>query len=313
MKLPPLVASLFFIVGCPRSGTTLIQRLLSTHPDSTVLPETFFVRRLMPDHRALGDPLLQNEHNTLIQAVMQSEAWDVQGLPEEVLHREVQRQPQTGAGVLRAWMEATAQAHNVPVVGEKTPDHALQVGALHRALPDARFVHVVRDPRAVVNSWRTVPWSSGYVWRDANLWRERVQAVRQASASAPVHTVRFEQLVQAPAPTMQRVAAFLGLAPGHPWTRDDVDAEQVAVDAEAEPWKQNALAPIDPAVATRWRSVLPEADQAMVEHMAGREMQRWGYMPEASAAARRAAAWRKPRQHIRWKAGLLLQEWNSGL
>ncbi|WP_141491638.1 sulfotransferase family protein [Longimonas halophila] len=306
------MTSLFFIVGCPRSGTTLVQRLLSTHPESTVLPETFFVRRLMPNHRTLMNPLLQSEHNVLVQAVLQSEAWSVQDLSEEALHREVQRQPQTGAGVLRAWMYTAARAHGVPVVGEKTPDHALQVAALHHALPEARFVHVIRDPRAVVNSWRTVPWSSGYVWRDADLWRERVQAVRQAPESAPVHTVRFEQLVQAPATTMQRVAAFLGLSPGHMWTRDDVDAEQVAVDAEAEPWKQNALAPIDPAVATRWRRALPEADQAMVEHMAAREMQRWGYMPEASAAARRAAAWRKPRQHIRWKADLLLQEWNGG-
>ncbi len=306
------MAALFFIVGCPRSGTTLVQRLLSAHPESTVLPETFFVRRLMPPDTALDKPLLQSEHNVLVRAVLQSEAWNVQNLPEEILHREVQRQPQTGAGVLRAWMHATAQAHRVPVVGEKTPDHALQVSALHRALPEARFVHVVRDPRAVVNSWRSVPWSSGYVWRDADLWRERVQAVRQAPASAPVHTVRFEQLVQAPTPTMQRVAAFLGLSPGHTWTRDDVDAKQVAMDAEAEPWKQNALAPIDPAVATRWRSTLPEADQAMVEHMAAREMQRWGYMPEASAAARRAAAWRRPRQHIRWKADLLLQEWTVG-
>jgi hypothetical protein len=306
------VAALFFIVGCPRSGTTLVQRLLSTHPESTVLPETFFVRQLMPNHRALEEPLLQNEYNTLVQAVLQSKAWSVQDLSEKTLHREVRRQPQTGAGVLRAWMHATAQAHGVPVVGEKTPDHALQVTSLHAAFPEARFVHVVRDPRAVVNSWRTVPWSSGYVWRDADLWRERVQSVRQAAALAPVHTVRFEQLVQAPAATMQHVAAFLGLSPGHTWTRDDVDAEQVAVDTEAEPWKQNALAPIDPAVAERWRKTLLPDDQAMIEHIGADEMLRWGYMPEQPPRARWAAAWRKPRQHIRWKVGLLLQEWNSG-
>lgn len=305
------MASLFFIVGCPRSGTTLVQRLLSTHPESTVLPETFFVRRLMTNHRALLDPLLRGEHDKLIQAVLHSEAWSVQELSEEALRREAQRQSQTGAGVLRAWMEATAQAHRAPVVGEKTPDHALQVAALHAAFPKARFVHVVRDPRAVVNSWRTVPWSSGYVWRDADLWRERVQAVRQAPASAPVHTVRFEQLVEAPTSTMQRVAAFLGLAPGHGWTHT-ASVEQVAVDTAAEPWKQHALAPIDPAVATRWRSTLSEADQAMVEHIAGCEMLRWGYMPDTSAAARRAAAWRRPRQHVRWKVDLLLQEWNAG-
>lgn len=305
-----MLKTYFFIVGCPRSGTTLMQRLLSTHSESTVLPETFFVRRLMPDPHTLLDPLLQSKHNALVQAVLQSEAWSVQGLSEEALHRNVERQPQTGAGVLRAWMQATAQAHGAQVVGEKTPDHALCVPELHAALPEVRFVHVVRDPRAVVNSWRTVPWSSGYVWRDADLWRERVKAVRQAPASAPVHTVQFEELVQSPERVMRRVAAFLGLAPGHRW-QQSASPEQVAVDPEAEPWKQNALAPIDPAVAKRWRSALPSGDQAMVEYVAGREMQRWGYMPDASAAAHRAAAWRKPRQHIRWKAGLLLWEWNG--
>lgn len=285
-----------------------MQRLLSTHPDSTVLPETFFVRRLMPPNTALGDPLLQSRHQHLMETVLHSEAWAVQHLPDEALRCEVQRQPQTGAGVLRAWMHATARAHGAAVVGEKTPDHALQVTALHRALPEARFVHVVRDPRAVVNSWRSVPWSSGYVWRDADLWRGRVQSVRQAAASAPVHTVHFEQLVHAPAATMQRVAAFLGLAPGHAWTHSEVDADQVAVDAEAEPWKQNALAPIDPAVATRWRDELTAPDQAMVEHMVGSEMLQWGYMPEQPVSARQAAAFRKPRQHLRWKLGLLVQD-----
>ena len=109
---------------------------------------------------------------------------------------------------------------------------------------------------------------------------------------------------------MRRVGAFLGLTPGHRW-QQSASPGQVAVDAEAEPWKQNALAPIDPAVAERWRDTLPPKDQAMVEHIAGREMQRWGYLPDTSAAARRAAAWRKPRQHIRWKAGLRLQEWTG--
>ena len=302
------MASLFFIVGCPRSGTTLMQRLLSTHPESTVLPETFFVRRMMPTDASLEHPLLQKRYERVIQAVLQSEAWDIQNLSAEALRTHLHNQPRTGAGVLQAWMQATAEAHGARAVGEKTPDHALHVDALHATLPEARFVHMVRDPRAVVNSWRSVPWSSGYAWRDADLWRERVQAVRRAPASAAVHTVRFEALVQSPERVMRRVGAFLGLAPGHRW-QQSASPGQVAVDAEAEPWKQNALAPIDPAVAERWRDTLPPKDQAMVEHIAGREMQRWGYMPDISAAARRAAAWRKPRQHIRWKAGLLLQEW----
>lgn len=302
--------SLFFIVGCPRSGTTLMQRLLSTHPNSTVLPETFFVRRLMPPGVALTEHLGGEQHDRLVASVLDSDAWAVQHLSGEALRQEVDRQPCTGAGVLRAWMRTTARARGVRVVGEKTPDHALQVGALHRALPNARFVHVVRDPRAVVTSWQSVPWSSGYVWRDAALWRERVQAVRRAPASAAVHTVRFEQLVQMPERVMQRVAAFLGLAPGHRWQQMTAP-EQVAVDTEAEPWKQNALAPIDAAVAERWRDTLSPYDQTMVEHVANGEMQRWGYLPETSAAARWAAAWRKPQQHIRWKAGLLLRDWTG--
>ena len=287
-----------------------MQRLLSTHPESTVLPETFFVRRVMPTDVSLEHALSQETYERVVQAVLQSEAWGMQNLSAEALRTHLYSQPRTGAGVLQAWMQATAEAHGARAVGEKTPDHALHVDALHAALPEARFVHMVRDPRAVVNSWRSVPWSSGYAWRDADLWRERVQAVRRAPASAPVHTVQFEALVQSPERVMGRVGAFLGLTPGHRW-QQSASPGQVAVDAEAEPWKQNALAPIDPAVAERWRDTLPPKDQAMVEHIAGREMQRWGYMPDTSAASRRAAAWRKPRQHIRWKAGLLLQEWTG--
>ena len=298
-------AAPFFIVGCPRSGTTLVQRLLSAHPDATVLPETFFVRRLMPRRSSLTDPLTATQHQSLLRRIQQSEAWGMQSLDPDALHGQAQRHARTGAGVLRAWMQATADAHGVPFVGEKTPDHALQIEELHRALPDARFIHIVRDPRAVVNSWRSVPWSSGYAWRDAQLWRERVEAVRKAPASAPVHTITFETLVHHPESTMQRVAAFLGLDVHARWRSHAPDT--VAVDAQVEPWKANALAPIDPTVATRWRTALPPADWAMVEAMTASEMAHWGYSPETDSAARRHARRRRWRHHLQWKVGLLVQ------
>lgn len=298
--------SSFFIVGCPRSGTTLVQRLLSTHPDVAVLPETFFVRRLMPSGVALTDPLTPDQYTGLLRAIAKSDVWQLQSLAMSGLRARVAARSRTGAGVLRAWMQETAYNHGARVVGEKTPDHALQIEALHEALSEARFVHVVRDPRAVANSWRKVPWSSGYIWRDTDLWRERVQAVRHAAAHIPVHTIHFEALVNDPHAVMQRVATFLGVGPNHEWT-EPPNPDQVAVDTVAEPWRKKALAPVNASAATRWRDTLSLPDRAMVETVAHHEMLHWGYMPEATRALRRSAARRYWPARIRWKADLVAE------
>lgn len=156
-----------FLVGCPRSGTTLLQRMLDTHPEVAVAPETHFMR-LFWRRRALYDPLERPDHfERLLRDIAARPEFIEMGLDPAHFQRVAWEGPRTYDALLRLLLEQFASSRSVRVVGEKTPDHLVHMLPLKEFFPSARFVHIVRDPRAVVNSHRGVPWSKGSLWKDA--------------------------------------------------------------------------------------------------------------------------------------------------
>jgi hypothetical protein len=117
-----------------------------------------------------------------------------------------------------------------------------RAGLLHVAFPDARFVHVVRDGRAVANSWLQMPWWLGYrgpgqwhfgplrpehreTWERSGrsfvvlaglAWVLLLEAFEAARADLPDHAwidLRYEDLLDAPEPSLTRLLAAIGLSP----------------------------------------------------------------------------------------------------
>jgi hypothetical protein len=300
---------MFFIVGCPRSGTTLLQRLLDAHPEVAVAPETFFVRRFWKQReRYGGERLAGTGAARLAGDVAALPEFDEMGLDAEAFQAAARSAGSMGE-VFGRLLAQFADRRGARHVGEKTPDHALHLPVLRRWFPSSKAIHLVRDPRAVVNSLRSVPWTSGYRWRDAEVWVEHVRAVR---AAAPgwgdrLHTVRFEGLLQKPEAELRRLCGAMG------WAYDpamlafhDRDAETVNVDRE--PWKERATQPIDPSVATRWTGEMTAAEQAEVEAVAGAEMRHWGYTPSASPVRRQLGRLQRLAQRPLWKLRLAADE-----
>lgn len=300
----------FFIVGCPRSGTTLLQRMLNAHPDVAVAPETFFVRRFWSNRDRYGD-LTDDAHlDSLVDDIVASSAFEEMGLDAEDFRARARAFSDQMGGVFGALLDQFGEARGASVVGEKTPNHVLHIAILHRWFPEAQFVHLVRDPRGVVNSWRSVPWSSGYRWRDAEVWVEYVSAGRQEEDryGAYVRSLHFEDLVRWPEKELRVLCEFLGLR------YDDRmlafhEQEPAAVDLEQEPWKARAADPIDPTVADRWRGELSWGAQAQVEAVASAEMGRWSYDPEVPPRRRSLARLRVFVERPVWKGRLVLSNW----
>lgn len=301
-----------FIVGCPRSGTTLLQRMLDAHPAVAVAPETFFIRRFWT-HRATYGDLQRDEHfERLLRDITATPAFDEMGLDADAFMAAAQNGERSYAALFRLLLRRFADQRGATVVGEKTPNHVLYLPTLHDFFPDARFIHLVRDPRAVVNSWRSVPWSSGRVWRDTEIWVEYVAAGRAAAPGLgeALRVVLFEELVRAPERVLRRVCAHLTL---------DYDPAMVAfhkrtpqtVNVEREPWKANTMQPIDPSVAERWRTALTPGQVVEVEAVAAEEMLHWGYTPEQPTWRRTLTQATLPARRLRWKLELVLDEWRG--
>jgi glycosyltransferase involved in cell wall biosynthesis len=305
-------ASPFFIVGCPRSGTTLLQRMLNAHPDVAVAPETFFVRRFWERRGEYGD-LSEDMHlDRLVDDVTATPEFEEMGLKAGAFREAVHADRRRWNAVFRELLRQFAEVQEVAHVGEKTPNHVLHVSTLHRWYPEAKFVHLVRDPRAVVNSWRTVPWSSGYRWRDAEVWVEYVRAGRDAESTYESHvtSLHFEALVRSPEPELRALCDFLDL-PYDDQMLAFHKRDPSTVDVEREPWKRRTTDPIDANVVVRWRQELSSSAQAQVEAVAASEMRKWGYKCETAPLQRWIARLRATVERPVWKSRLILEEFRN--
>ncbi|MBI4881979.1 MAG: sulfotransferase [Planctomycetes bacterium] len=289
-----------FLVGCPRSGTTLLQRLLDAHPLVSIAPETFFIRRFWKKRRVYGDLRDCGRFERLVSDVTALQEFADMGLDAEGFRAAARAVPRAIDALFSLLLAEFAKLRGTPWVGEKTPNHLLYMRTLERFFPDARFVHIVRDPRAVALSWRGVPWSNGSLAQDAEVWRRYLATAR---AKPPrqrerLLLLRYEELVAHPEPQLRKLCEFLGL-PFHPAMLAGEAARELVVDLEREPWKQGAAGPIHCASVDRWRSVLSAAEVRAVETVTWFEMKAAGYRPEhglvrllpgmARHAARRAA------------------------
>ena len=266
-----------FVVGCPRSGTTLVQQLLNAHPDIRIGPETHFIHRFWQRRGEYGDLRGQGWDRLVREVSAIPELVDIGISPEEVSAAAGTLEPRHPGRLLDSLLEQFAG--EATVTGEKTPNHLLYMPLLQDWIPRARFIHVLRDPRAVANSWRDVPWSTGTRYGDAAIWRHYLRtALRNPPRPDTQLLVRYETLVEAPEKAARRMTAFLDVS-YDPGMLEHHRSGSIGVNVEREPWTHRAAEPITRAPAYRWERELSPRQVFQVEATVGALMERVGYVP----------------------------------
>jgi len=218
-----------FVVGCPRSGTTLVQAMLSAHPALTGFTESHVFDKAYNRHGRADEAVLR----TRIAAFCTEN--DI-NLPYEATR-------------FIALLDAVAQQRGVAGWVEKTPDHVFRIPLIARHAPGAKFIHVVRRAEGVLPSLHKASQTAG--WDDAKPWWECAAhwlwalRVSDRYIGQPNHAaVGYEQLLADPRREMARLLAFLGL----PWDERVVTdyAEQAAhLVSAGEEWKANVTGTIE--------------------------------------------------------------------
>jgi hypothetical protein len=265
----------FLIVGTPRSGTTLVQRLASELEGVRVPPETHLLSVFAHQIRRgeefpwEGSDLREGLGRYRVIPQLESPGPEADGLCETLGGR-----AESILDVLDAVAWATASPGG-RLYGEKTPGH-LQWGRLvAQARPDVKLICVVRDPRAVALSQRETPWGTTDPGRSAMRWAIDQHEIRYLRRTFPerVLVLRYEDLVAAPAEARVGLSRFLA-----------AEASGETPDPEVlyrpgETWKSLAAKEISDARADRWRTELAPEAIATIEAVARREMHRWAYEP----------------------------------
>jgi hypothetical protein len=206
-------AAPFFILGCPRSGTTLLQVLIDAHPALAIPPESFLFDRFGPLLDTYGDLADPARLRALARDLLADERirdWRLAASIDELLRATA---TPSAAGLFDALFTLYAKQQGKTRWGDKTPQHGLFIPELLAVFPEAKIIHLVRDGRDVAESTARIAIGPCSMLAIARRWKTYMGAADSARIRLPAGQfldVRFEDLVRDPAAARRRILAFIG-------------------------------------------------------------------------------------------------------
>ncbi|MGH2993789.1 MAG: sulfotransferase family protein [Solirubrobacterales bacterium] len=278
-----------FIVGVARSGTTLLRLMLDAHPELAIPPETHFIPKLVKACEQDGD-----SRDRVFELLTSHRRWPDYGLDAAELRERLDRiEPFAAGDALRAFYGLYAEKQGKPRWGDKSPSYVRRMRRVQSALPEAHFVHLVRDGRDVALSQVEVDFGPDALDDAARDWVDGIgKARRQARRLRHYLELRYEDLVADPEPALRRVCEFIRL----PWDPAMLDYHEGARERMAEVTRdlERGGGPAIPAAvrasrhtrvaeppqrvrAGRWRNDMSRSDRERFEAVAGGLLSELGY------------------------------------
>lgn len=272
-----------FVVGGPRSGTTLLSAMLAAHSAFDCGPETHFLSRwsrMARSERArILDPADWPERATSYVCSLslgKQPIYPMYDLGREEIRAWLAVRPPSLATMLESLTAQRAVRAGAPRWVEKTPRHLETPQLITETWPDARILRIVRDPRDAAVSLTKVPFGTPSLLTNLSVLARMNEAsadfYRESDAAL---TVRYEDLVAAPERELRRICQFVDVDYELGMLEDRSGATGVA--AAHEWWKGDATGPLDRSRSGRWADEMPPAVQHYAALNLGPMLEEHGY------------------------------------
>ncbi len=207
-----------FVLGSGRSGTTLTASLINRLPRIHIAKETGFVSHARTALTQTGDPAALNALISLTNSWLMAEQWTnfatAAGLREFSSRYGLSGAP---AFLNYIWqLDCNVAWHDLTYIGDNTPSYVFDAPMIDQLLPNAKYIHVVRDPRDVVCSVLRMRFGANDAVIAALDWHCWIGAWMMAERTIPAERrmeLRYEDLCLDPLTQLTRVSKFLGGTP----------------------------------------------------------------------------------------------------
>ncbi|HYP54254.1 MAG TPA: sulfotransferase [Pyrinomonadaceae bacterium] len=278
-----------FVVGAPRSGTTLLRLMLDAHPELSIPPEMGFMPAVLA-LRVRGREL----RRAFFEAVTGMPSWADANIPRAAFEQALgEVEPFTVGGGVRTFYRLYAARFGKPRWGDKTPAYCLHMDKIEEVLPEARFVHIIRDGRDVALSLRGLWFSPGdSIEERAGLWRSWILTARRLGKRRRHYTeVRYEDLIADAPAVLRKICDFVGLTydrrmesyyESSPERLDEVNTMyrdgSLLITKEERLYNQRfATRPPEPSRVFRWRGEMDADSRTRFTAVAGDLLAELGY------------------------------------
>ncbi len=271
-----------FVLGCVRSGTTLLYHMLLSAGNFAVYRvESNAINLLEP---AFGDLSAARNKRRLLQSWYASRLFTRSGLEKgEIDQRVLSGECRNGGDFLRIVMSEIAARQGVQRWADTTPEHLLHLPRIKETIPDALIIHIIRDGRDVALSTdkqgyvKRLPWdrtpskmAAGLYWE----WMVNKGCRDGRALGADYIEVYFEELLRDPRQTLNRLGGFIG---------QELDYDEIlkvgigSVSAPNTSFGKEKESDGNFNPVGRWRSGYSEDELGMLEGLVGRTLEQTGY------------------------------------
>jgi hypothetical protein len=269
-----------FVLGCGRSGTTLLYHMLLSAGDFAVYrAESNAINLLEP---RFGDLSVRRNKERLMDAWLASKLFDRSGLEAEAIRAKVIAECRNGGDFLRIVMGEMARQQGVQRWADCTPEHLLHLHRIKETIPEALIIHIIRDGRDVALSTdklgyiKRVPWDRKPSVMVAGLyWEWIVNRGREDGRrlGSDYVEVRFDELVAEPRTTLAKLSDFIE----HDLDYDRI--QRVGIGSVSEPntsfKRQSTDGKFSPV--GRWKRGFSPENLVMFEALVGQTLEELGY------------------------------------
>jgi hypothetical protein len=268
-----------FVLGCPRSGTTLLyDMLLSAGGFALYLAESNVFNLLVP---RFGDLRSRTNRERLLQAWLSSKLFRASGLDAALIRRRILHECNHGGDFLRIVMGEICALQGMPRWAENSPEGMLYLPLVKHLIPEALVIHIIRDGRDVASSLGRLRYIRAFPWEERHgligcglYWEWIVQQGRNwgRTAGPDYIEVHFENLLARPQDTLQQISRFID---------QPLDYELIRTVAYGSVSKPNTSfhgeTNTDFNPVGRWKKVLTPEQLLQFERLVGKTLRELGY------------------------------------
>jgi hypothetical protein len=270
-----------FIVGCGRSGTTLLRLMLNRHPRIAIPGETWYFPDLDRLRQELASQPEQVWRGQVVDYIVRSATFPELGITRELIVEQLNSAARSQWGkVLSAANVAFARLEGKARWGDKTPGYVRHLPLLASEFPSAFILHMIRDPRDVAASFFEQPFGPKTPIEAGAYWKRDVARGQRDGPSYfgdRYMEIRYEELVADPETVIRQVLTCVG----EPYDQRVLEQHDGASEylVPEHHWHNLATKPVTRSRVARWRETLSPRDAQLIELETGQLLRDLGYPP----------------------------------
>ncbi|MGB7444356.1 MAG: sulfotransferase [Coleofasciculaceae cyanobacterium] len=280
-----------FIFGMPRSGTTLLRLMLSSHPNFCIPPECLFFVRLEAKYSRFANisPYIDDFVEDIFTADERFKEWNIQ--PDQLKaslanhDSELLTYSEAMAIVYKTYLQKFSP--EATVWGDKNPAHIFHIDTILKYFPGARLVLIVRDPRSVYASLKRNEIKFPGDWKSscrANVvavtkqCENLLRVLERAKKDQQFYTISYEKLVESSENELKGLCSWLG-EEFNPVMLEfyKKNAKDKLVPSRELGWHALTLKPVAKARIDGWKDELIASELEALEALNQKNMEKLGY------------------------------------